>query len=164
MGRAGQGRPAKPTSLKLVAGTRPDRINDREPVPADVPIEPPAWLDAMALEEWNRLAPDLVATGVLTGWDVQAFAEWCDAASTVAFAAQQLAAEGHLVERAVFDRNGVETGTRIVTNEWFYIQKAALEVTSKRAARFGLTPAERSGVAVNRGGAGGEDDPEAYLG
>ena len=164
MGVGGKGRPAKPTSLKLVEGTRADRVNHDEPHPSEMEILPPGWLDEMALAEWNRLAPDLIRTGVLTGWDVQAFAEWCDAASTVAFAAERLAVEGHLVERPVFDRNGVETGTRIVTNEWFQIQKAALEVTKSRAARFGLTPAERSGVAVDRGGVRGEDDPESYLG
>lgn len=164
MGVAGKGRPSKPTALKLVQGTRSDRINDREPVPAEAPIDPPFWLDSMALEVWEQYAPDLVATGVLTAWDVQAFAEWCDAASTVAFAAQQLADEGHLVEQDVFDRNGKKTGVRVVTNPWFYIQRSALEVTSKRAARFGLTPAERSSVAVNRGGTEGIDDPDAYLG
>jgi P27 family predicted phage terminase small subunit len=150
--------------LKLVAGERKDRINDREPVPADAAIEPPAWLDPSALEVWARYAPDLVATGVLTAWDVQAFAEWCDAASTVAFAAEQLATEGHIVEQDVFDRNGKPTGKRLVTNPWWYIQQRALEVTQKRAARFGLTPAERSGIAVDRGGVGGGEDPESYLG
>ena len=164
MGVGGKGRPAKPTSLKLVSGTRPDRINDKEPVPAEAPIEPPEWLDEAAVEMWHRLAPDLIAAGVLTAWDVQAFAEWCDASSTVAFAAEQIAAEGHIVEQEVFDRNGKPTGTRLVTNPWFYIQRSMLEVTAKRAARFGLTPAERSGVAVQRGADVGDDDPESYLG
>lgn len=165
MGRGGQGRPKTPTQLALVKGTRKDRINDKEPEPTAAEIEAPDWLDPMALEEWERLAPDLIAKGVLTAWDVQAFAEWCDAASTVRFAAMRLAEEGHIVEQPVFDRNGKETGVRVVTNQWFYIQRTALEVTAKRAARFGLTPAERSGVSVDNGGAaGGADDPETYIG
>lgn len=167
MGRAGQGRPRTPTQLALVKGTRKDRINHDEPDPsdADIEIEPPEWLDPMAREEWDRLAPDLIAKGVLTPWDVQAFAEWCDAASTVRFAAMQLAEEGHMVEEPVFDRNGKKTGDRVVVNKWFYIQRTALEITAKRAARFGLTPAERSGVSVNNGGAaGGAEDPESYIG
>lgn len=165
MGRAGKGRPAKPTSLKVVSGTRPDRINTAEPIPDEAPIEPPAWLDPRALEFWEEMAPDLIAKGVLTPWDVQAFAEWCDAASTVAFAAEQIATEGHIVESDVFDRNGVKTGVRLVTNPWFYIQRSALDVSAKRAARFGLTPAERSGVAINKGaGADGTEDAESYLG
>lgn len=164
MGVAGKGRPSKPTSLKLVDGTRKDRVNDAEPIPTEADIEPPGWLDPAALDVWEQYAPDLIATKVLTLWDVHAFAEWCDAASTVAFAAERLAVEGHVVEQDVFDRNGKPTGTRVVTNPWFYIQTRALEITAKRAARFGLTPAERAGISVDRGGPAAGEDPNAYLG
>lgn len=163
MGVGGKGRPKKPTALQLVQGDRKDRINRSAPMPAELDIVPPAWMRPRAVAEWERLAPDLIAKGVLTGWDVQAFAEWCDAVATVAEAAEHLAADGHMVERPVFDRNGARTGFRVVPNEWFYIQKAALEVSAKRAARFGLTPAERSALPIDRGGAGDGQDPERFF-
>ena len=164
MGVGGKGRPAEPTALKLVKGTRKDRVNDKEPIPSDdLEVVPPAWLSEEAIVEWDRLAPDLISTGVLTAWDVQAFAEWCAAVARNAEAERHLQAEGEIVEQDVFDRNGKPTGTRLVMNPWFYVQRSALETTAKRAARFGLTPAERSGVAVDRGTNGAGNDPAAYL-
>lgn len=164
MGRAGQGRPKKPTKLALVHGDRRDRINWTEPLPAELPIDPPPWLRPRAVEEWERLASDLIDKGVLTAWDVQAFAEWCDAVACIAEAAEHLAAEGHLIEAPVFDRNGKQTGTRQVPNPWFYLQARALETSAKRAARFGLTPAERASLAPGNGGAGGgSNDPERFF-
>lgn len=163
MGRGGQGRPSKPTALKLVDGTRRDRVNRAEPQP-DVEIVPPAWLtDEVALAEWDRLAPDLIAKKVLTGWDVQAFAEWCAAVATIAKAERELATEGHIVERDVFDRNGAPSGKRVVRNEWSRVLHDALEVSARRAARFGLTPSDRSGISVGGAGAGDGKDPARLL-
>jgi P27 family predicted phage terminase small subunit len=161
MGIAGKGRPRKPTSLAVVDGTKPSRINDREPIPDQVPAEPPTWLSSKALEYWNRLAPQLEAKGVLTSWDVQSFAEWCDAAATIELASAAIDEQGHLVEQDVFDRNGKPTGTRVVTNPWEFIKRSALEVTKSRAARFGLTPAERASLMGPGGGA--VDDADRYL-
>ena len=64
------GRPRKPTSLKVVAGTdRPDRAPAQTvdlPVVDGVP-SPPDWLvNAHAIKEWNRLAPILTANKLLT--------------------------------------------------------------------------------------------------
>lgn len=71
----------KPASLKAVAGTsRPDR----EVVPAvELPVLsecPPApdWLgNAHAVTEWNRLAPLLVANGLLTEGGLSALGHLC---------------------------------------------------------------------------------------
>ncbi|MCU1356394.1 MAG: Phage terminase, small subunit [Acidimicrobiales bacterium] len=163
MGKAGLGRPNKPTNLALIAGDRKDRINTDEPIPAVDDVQPPEWLSTRALAEWHRLAPDLEAKGVLTAWDVQAFAEWCDAVATVIEATEHLEDEGYIVERKVFDRNGVETGFRYVPNDWQYVKARALEITGKRGARFGLTPAERASLAIDRGGTGDGKDPERLL-
>lgn len=163
MGRGNKGRPAKPTALKLVDGTRKDRVNRSEPQP-DLPVEPPPWLvDDVALAVWDRLAPELEAKGVLTGWDVQAFAEWCAAVATIAEAERHLAEEGHVVEAPVFDRNGVPTGTRTVRNEWSRVWKDALEVAARRAAKFGLTPSDRAGISVGGVNDGDGLDPERLL-
>lgn len=164
MGRGGRGRPSKPTALKLVDGTRKDRINKAEPKPAEVSIEPPPWLvDELALEAWGNLAPDLIDRGVLTGWDVQAFAEWCSAVAHLVRAEQALAIEGHVIEAEVFDRNGKPTGTRLIRSEWSRVWKDALEVTARRAAKFGLTPSDRAGISVDGADAGEGKDPSRLL-
>ncbi|GAB3214291.1 hypothetical protein GCM10027294_53490 [Marinactinospora endophytica] len=83
------GRPRKPTAQKRLDGDREDRINNNEPIPSARPVEPPAWLIALdvdahpgeetALDVWQRLAPDLEKTGVLTPWDADHLAVFCDA-------------------------------------------------------------------------------------
>lgn len=61
--------PRKPTSLKVVAGTdRPDRARDPAvelPLVSQVP-QPPNWLNAHGVAEWNRLVPILMANKLLT--------------------------------------------------------------------------------------------------
>jgi P27 family predicted phage terminase small subunit len=151
----------EPTALRVLKG---GKAHKGEPQPADGEVVPPAWLTRDgALDEWHRLAPDLIAKKVLTFWDVQAFAEYCDAVATVAEAAEALADEGYVVDRPVFDRNGKKTGTRKVPSEWVQIQSRALEVSARRAARFGLTPSDRSGVSVGGGTAGDRKDPSRLL-
>jgi len=68
----------KPTALKMVQGTyRRDRAR-AEPQPA-VGAKPPPWLPTHgpARAAWRRLAPDLVATRVLTVADAEALALGC---------------------------------------------------------------------------------------
>ena len=76
MGRRGP-RPA-PTALKRALGTRPDRINESEPLPSDGLPSCPEHLSSGAQAVWHRLASDLYRRGVLTNWDVEPFALYCD--------------------------------------------------------------------------------------
>src|SRR5271166_1302113 len=52
-----RGRKPKPTALKLLDGTRADRINHDEPATPPASIEPPDWLDETARAHWGDLAP-----------------------------------------------------------------------------------------------------------
>ena len=72
-------RPRKPTHLALLAGDREDRINRNGPTPAAATILPPYALSENSQAVWNRLAPDLIAKNILTAWDVDMFAVFCDA-------------------------------------------------------------------------------------
>lgn len=77
---AKRGPKPKPTALKVLDGTRADRINDLEPVypvPAGVP-EPPEWLESYSKSLWRRLAPLLHGQGILTEADLPAFENLCD--------------------------------------------------------------------------------------
>jgi phage terminase small subunit len=69
----------KPTALRRLHGDRADRINWSEPVPDAVRVEMPSWLSPTARAVWEGLAPGLESRGVLTAWDVEAFAACCDA-------------------------------------------------------------------------------------
>lgn len=151
MGRGGQGRPAKPTNLKVLHGDRKDRINDGEPVPAAVEVVPPAWFaeaaaaspegQESALDVWHRMAPDLIDKGVLTTWDVEAFAVYCDVVVRFRQASMEVSRTGMTIDGA--------RGT--VKNPAVTAAKDYADLMHRYGARFGLTPSDRAGLKVERG-------------
>ena len=142
------GRPKKPTSLKVLHGDRKDRINDREPKPASLEVAPPEWLSDEAVEVWHRLAADLERTGVLTAWDVEAYALWCDAVVRRRHAVLELRKTGEVVELPVFNKNGEQTGYRLAKSPWTLVLNEADAQFQKYAARFGLTPSDRADLSI----------------
>lgn len=72
------GPPPKPTALKALEGTlRPDRVNPREPRPAEVMpgAEPPHWLaDPAAREYWTELVDLLTPARIVGVTDMTALA------------------------------------------------------------------------------------------
>lgn len=129
------GRPSKPTALKVLHGDRKDRINTAEPVPAEpLPIEAPAYMSDEAREVWGEIAPDRVRQGVLTSWDVQAFAAFCEALvilRTAPFGALSDPKPGQESRMARF--------------------KSAVAICSALGGRFGWTPADRQKLIVGEG-------------
>lgn len=158
MGKRGP-RPA-PTALKLVQGTRSDRVNHEEPVPSTTDVVPPEWLGEDGLEIWDGYAPDLIRKGVLTAWDVEAFAVCCDAAARRRRAVAAIAAEGEVVDAPVFNKNGEQTGERRTRNQWLLVLNQADAQLQRWAARFGLTPSDRAQLT---GGDGRRDPAEDLL-
>jgi hypothetical protein len=71
---ATRGRPPRPTSLKVVHGTRSDRVNTAEPQLAEQPIVPPHELSPEAQASWDRLAPDPDRQGLLDPLGCRRFA------------------------------------------------------------------------------------------
>lgn len=156
MGRRG---PAKtPTSLAVVRGERKDRINTNEPKPAVLEVVPPEWLGDEAREVWSLLAPDLKTKGVLTAWDTEAFASWCDSVIRRRTAAEHLRLQGEVIELPVYNKNGEPTGTRMAKNPWTFVLNEADAQMQKYAARFGLTPSDRAGLSIGKGSADADDD------
>jgi P27 family predicted phage terminase small subunit len=148
VGKAGQGRPAKPTSLKVLHGDRKDRINTSEPQPTESTVTPPAWLalaDAeteqaheSALDVWRRMAPDLIKRGVLTAWDVEAFAVYCDAVVKFRQASLEVTRGGMTIEGA---RGSVKNPAVTAAKDY-------ADLMQRYGARFGLTPSDRASLSV----------------
>lgn len=133
MGRRG---PApKPTALRALRGD----VVDRGPVPATGSVECPEKLSDAARAVWQRLAPDLQRSGLLSPLDADAFAQFCDATARHWEACEALDAEGAVVTGA---RGGP------VRNPWALTWKDTAEVAARLGARFGLTPSDRSQVRV----------------
>lgn len=125
------GRPRKPTALKVLHGDRADRMPGGEPQPAAGDPAPPFVLTKAAREVWDRLAPDLHAKGVLTSWDVDAFAEFCEAVTI-------------LRSKRRSARRRAQPGESSPMAEY----RAAMQVVTTLGSRFGLTPADRAKLSV----------------
>ena len=140
----------KPTSLRVLHGDREDRVNRNEPKPADVAIAPTQPLLPYAQEAWDRIAPDLIAKRVLTGWDCQAFTAYCVAAGTFREASEHLQTYGLTARGAA--------GGEIKSPYW-QIMRDSIDAMVKLGGRFGLTPADRAQLSI--GGGDGDKDQGA---
>ncbi|MFE1539468.1 phage terminase small subunit P27 family [Streptomyces microflavus] len=143
-----RGRAGKPTALRVLHGDRKDRINTDEPQPSELEIEPPEWLSEDAVQVWEQLAEDLIVKGVLTAWDTEAYANWCDAVVRRRDAAEHIADEGAVIEMPVFNKNGDISGHRQGKNPWLLALDAADAQVQRYGARFGLTPSDRSQLKI----------------
>jgi phage terminase small subunit len=128
------GRPPKPRNLKVLHGDRPDRINNAEPVPSSLPVEPPYELNEDVREVWDRLAPDRIAKGLLTAWDVDAFAAFCEALVLVRQGARE--ASGPVVPGCASPMSRF---------------KDAVSICGSLGGRFGWTPSDRQKLIVGEG-------------
>lgn len=156
MGKRGPGK--TPTNLALLRGQRKDRVNSNAPVPSELEVKPPTWLPATAKTVWNQYAPDLVRKGVLTSWDVEEFACWCEAAARRRRAVRRIAAQGEIVEIPVFDKNGKPTGTRTGKNPWLMVLTDADIQLRAYGTRFGMTPSDRAALSIGEGAGDADDD------
>ncbi len=146
MGKRG---PAKtpPALAKLRGDTRPSVVNPSAPDPPAEAVVPPEYLDLDALGVWNRLAPTLEARGILTKWDVDAFAAYCTAVVH------------HRRAVEAVNRSGILVGRGSAT-----VKHPALQVVRDQAAlivtlggRFGLTPSDRSSIRLPEAPQDGDD-------
>lgn len=133
-----KGRKPLPTEFKVISGEkRKHRLNPGEPRP-DISIpEPPAFLSAEALKEWNRITPELERLGIITVLDRLPLAVFCQVSADLAEAERQLHREGFTVATA----NG---GTK--THPLVGIVNMFQTMLHKYAVEFGMTPSSRSRV------------------
>lgn len=129
-----------PTPLKILKGTRKDRINQNEPVPAAVPPEPPTWLHLEGRQVWARLAPDLIRKGVLTFWDSESFSIFCDAVVRHSDAALDVNERGLLIQG---ERGKVKNPSVQMVRDYAHIVQSY-------GARFGLSPSDRGRIHTEK--------------
>lgn len=144
MGKRG---PAKtPTKLAVLRGERKDRINTNEPVPPEGEVSTPEDLSDDARAVWDRLAPSLIAVGVLTVWDVDAFRICCEA----------LARYHHATKLVNGSTLLVQGPSGFVPNPALKVLREAEVTFAQYGGRFGLTPSDRTQLKV--------DAPNAHSG
>ena len=143
---------AKPDEVKALQGTlRKDRVNTSKPTFTGVP-ECPAWLEARAAAEWERLAPQLEELGMLADVYLAMFAAYCQAFGdyvTMCIRVNNKDALTFTTEKGYVMRIP-EVGMR----------QEAYRQMKEMATEFGFSPASRSRIILDiRSGA--VDDPSA---
>lgn len=133
-----RGRKPKPTALKLIEGNPGKRVlNDAEPNAGPIG-DPPADLDAVALDKWREMAR--LWRLVLTAADRDQLAEYCRLEAERVEAMEHLAEEGPVAKTA---------GGAPVQSAWKIILNKCREDMRKIAVEFGGTPASRARVKSN---------------
>lgn len=145
MGRP-PGPPPTPTNIRLLRGEkRPSQINYQEPQPVQKNgIHPPDDLSDQAIVVWERLADQLIKAGVLSEWDIENYAEYCEAVVSAREAQAHLDEEGEVIDVPIHNREGRVAGYKQAINPWWKIRMESAKRMHDGAARFGLTPADRS--------------------
>lgn len=135
-----RGRKPKPTALRKSEGNPGKRgYNHAEPVaPGDLPDCPP-HLNAVAEEEWDRLAVVMHEMGVLTTVDRAGFAAYCQTYG------RWVEAEQKLKETPLLFKT--QTGY-IQQSPWLSVANKQLELMGRYMTEFGLTPASRARVTA----------------
>jgi P27 family predicted phage terminase small subunit len=130
----------KPTAsiIKLVTGNPGKRPpNTHEAKPAVVVPEPPASLDAVALEEWQRVTPILAEVGLITKLDRAVIAAYCTAWSRWVECERMLVFTGFIVKSS----KGVPMFSPYLTGSY-----KAMDYLCRLAGEIGLsTPPARRG-------------------
>lgn len=153
---ATRGRKPKPTALKVLEGNPGKRkLNTNEPVPVrgKNPPKCPDWLEDEAKAEWKRLAKNLFELGVLTEFDIQAFASYCQAYARWREAEEFITQHGSIVKT----KNGM----------WQQVPQVSIAHQNQRimlqaAAEFGLTPSSRARIIADQESKG-TDEMELLL-
>lgn len=132
----------KPTHLRLLQGNLSKRpINKKEPKPRAAAPTPPSFLKKEALEEWNRLAPELEGMGLLTIVDGTALAAYCQVYHRWLQAERKINREGMVL-------NAKSRYSQ--AHPAMAIAQKSLQLMKAFAAEFGLTPASRTRISVSQ--------------
>ena len=129
--------------LRLRGTLRPDRVFNEPKPPGGTP-KCPAWLSAEAKSAWKQLAPDLVASGLLTRLDRNALSRYCT------LWARWRDAEAFIEKHGtVYTLKDSAGGARCVMQfpQVAIAHRLSLALT-KLEAEFGMTPSGRSRIHV----------------
>ena len=149
------GRPPKHPSLRALHGTTshasPEvRIDPAAPL-TSVP-EPPEWLDTIAVAEWRRVAPELLAAGILSAIELTLLAAYCAAWSEYRHAYSEIRTHGRYFKT----QNGYKQPSPAIG-----MMNKSLALALSYAAKLGITTIDRGRCGTKRSAT--EADPLADL-
>jgi len=134
------GRKPKPSNVHKLHGNPGRRKrNQREPKPEVVVPDPPAHLEGDALEEWDRVVPELRALGLISAIDRNSLAAYCQAYARWVEAEAKLKQYGQIVK---------SPAGYPMQSPYLGIANTALKFMRDFATEFGMTPSSRSRVST----------------
>lgn len=137
----------RPTALKLLAGERPARINDDEPVPEDGIPQCPSD-DPKVREVWDYTVRQLVTMRVLTMADRDSLHVYCQAVVMHDEAARQIHEQGMFLN----------TPKGPMRNAATMVMKECAQTIRQMAHSFGMTPQARSAIKMGDQKPGGQQE------
>lgn len=137
-----------PTHLRVVRGTRPDRVNLQEPKPKKAKPKCPSYLCEDGKRIWRRTTKQLDLMGLLYEADQDIIAAYANAVLNYERATKIVDDLGVLVEGR---RDG------LVSNPAVRVQRDSAQLIRQLASELGLTPSSRSRLTVQ------EDDGDDFL-
>jgi P27 family predicted phage terminase small subunit len=155
----------KPTKLKELEGNPGKRpLNTREPAPENALPKCPSFIKGEARKEWNRLSGELFTLGLLTRIDRAALSAYCIAWGQLQEAEAELARmKKSYREMMVLKKknpnikinisNGMVSVTsngNVIMEPMLSVRKQAMEQMHKFLTEFGMTPASRSRIVVDK--------------
>ncbi len=146
------GRPPTPSALRKLSGSHPERLNRREARFRKVEsVTPPKRVaaDPEALEEFNRVLPELIENGLLTRANLMIFAMYCQAVALWQRASEDLAARGSVLVEEIFDRHGEITGHKEKPNPAHGQIIEYAKMALRHASEFGMTPSAATRVQAD---------------
>lgn len=148
-------RPRKPTQLKVLQGSRvrEDREAAKNAAQPTLAIPPcPDWLDAKSRKQWDKIAPQLVALGLLSVIDGDLFGAYAETSARYGDVCSKLE---NLTDWVSTTPNGFEVQAALVSIR-NTLQKQMLTL----GREFGLSPAARSSIKVDvaQGNLFGDDE------
>ncbi len=145
----------KPTALKLLDGTRKDRINANEPkLPPGIP-ECPAHLNDIGRAKWFELVGQLDGTGVLTMADATGLEMLCSIYCEMRAATAVIMKIKKKPDIITHCSNGTP-----MKSQYLKVAQESRAALLTLLREFGLTPASRSKLSMT---ATGVDDLDEFL-
>ena len=133
------GRRSEPTALKLLKGTRRDRINGREPRAQVSNSRCPAWLGGAGKAAWRRLSPALRKAGLLTALDTETFSVYCALYGMMRDTYEAIQSDGY----TWITPSGQE---KLTVKARFFVTLCT--ELRQFAGEFGLTPSSRGRLSI----------------
>ncbi len=148
----------RPSALKAAMGNPGKRrLNDHEPTPPKGTPDPPSFLVGKAAEIWREITPTLTHMDCLTVADRYALARYCRA-----LARYIVLSEFFETNQTIYPVKGDDGKVRCwlelpTASEWRKLHELLLRLEQN----FGLTPAARSRLSVNKADGAGASTPAA---